>query len=225
MQHQTLTALAPGTGFQTNRISKEKSTLHLPFRARLESARAAANCASTDGEARIAMSGGTAPAAAIAIWFASAQTVQPWQHACLLAHIPFPARLHSAHAASFCTTTDGEASSATSGGTAPAAAIAILFAPAQSTLEPRHVRSLAHLPFPARFSSAPAACSCAPTDGDASSATSGGTAPAATIAISFASAERRKIESNQIKCIIVHESSKRKVGILTMSRTIRGKRP
>ncbi len=81
---------------------------HVPFTARLHSASAADFSTSTDGDARSAMSGGTAPAATFVI-------------------------LHSAYAADFSTLTDGDASSAMSGGTAPAAAIVILFASAEHT--------------------------------------------------------------------------------------------
>ena len=50
----------------------------------------------------------------------------------------------------------------------------------------------AHVPFPERFLSAPAAASCTSTEGDASSAMSGGTAPTAAIVIWFAAAKKHK---------------------------------
>jgi hypothetical protein len=86
------------------------------------------------------MSGGTAPAAAIVIWIASAQrtchhtTMLPDQAA--RPHVPFSARLLSAPAAAPCTSAEGDASIAMSGGTAPAAAIVILFAAVQPTNHP-----------------------------------------------------------------------------------------
>ena len=45
----------------------------VPFIARFLNARAADSCTAIDGDARSAMSGGTAPALAIVIWFAAAE--------------------------------------------------------------------------------------------------------------------------------------------------------
>jgi hypothetical protein len=139
------------------------------------------------------MSGGTAPAAAIVILFAA--TLRTRHHTTMLpdkdarAHVPFTDRFLSAPAAASCTSTEGDASRAMSGGTAPAAAIVISFASAHTPSRHDATRPScrAHVPFTARLLSAPAAAPCTPTEGDASRAMSGGTAPAATIATSFAS--------------------------------------
>ena len=109
------------------RPRQQRGRARAPFMARFRSAHAARSCTSTTGDSSNATKCFTAPAAAMVTRFSSARAEAACGHRSYRtspARAPFAtARFPRAPADASCTLMAGDTNSATSGGTAPAAAI------------------------------------------------------------------------------------------------------